>query len=109
MRPDCRFSVETPEELATWIADVFGVYGCTPACTALHGEDGHPESCLCRSCFVLSVTARMRRSVAYECRKEQRREEIQQIFAILRARQQPLGEPFSTILHDNLQDLLIET
>jgi len=51
----------------------------------------------------------MRRSVAYECRKEQRREEIQQIFAILRARQQPLGEPFSTILHDNLQDLLIET
>lgn len=59
--------VETPAELAEWLADTFGQYSCPRSCRATHDElRGHPEACWCRQCFVLEVTHRIRAAVANE-------------------------------------------
>lgn len=52
--------VETPAELADWLADQMGVYGACP-------EGNHDaESPHCRPCFVSEITTRIRQAVANE-------------------------------------------
>jgi len=51
---------ETIDELAEWIANIAGVYGCGPE------DDNHPNDCKCRICFVGDISARMREAVENE-------------------------------------------
>jgi len=53
-------NLETPIELANFIADLCGVYG--------GGLDSgeHPDDCECRSCFVVRMARRIREACANE-------------------------------------------
>lgn len=57
--------IETPDELAEWMADYKGVYedsqGSPDEATGDHRED-----CECRMCFVDALTSRIRASVKNE-------------------------------------------
>lgn len=52
--------LETVEDLAENIADMAGVYG------TLDYIGDHEDSCMCRVCFVIRMTERIRQAVANE-------------------------------------------
>lgn len=57
--------LETPGEIADWIADQLLIYEChNPKCPTPRGD--HCHECECRTCFVDGMTDRIRRSVCNE-------------------------------------------
>lgn len=52
-------SVETLTDIAEEMADKFGIYGCHQPDKNAGPEDGHPENCQCRICYVIGLTTRM--------------------------------------------------
>ena len=54
--------LETPEDLAEWLADTCNIY-VDPRC---HNPNGHEPMCACRVFWIPELAARIRQSVANE-------------------------------------------
>jgi hypothetical protein len=60
--------LETPGELADWLADKMGIYG-DPNCvnpTGIEGDDMHDDDCNCRVFWVPRMADRIRSAVKNE-------------------------------------------